>query len=117
MTDSDNEITLALIVAMDNKRGIGKANKLLWHIPEDLQHFKCITMGKPLIMGRKTFDSIGKPLPGRLSIVITQQRDWHFEGVKVAHSFQQAVSIASEHIDSNRQKKWPWHRRNHDYRR
>ena len=60
-------------------------------------------MGKPLIMGRKTFESIGKPLPGRLSIIITQQRNWHFAGVEVAHSFEQAVSIASIYANNHYQ--------------
>ena len=98
MTSHENSSpALAIIVAMDNNRGIGKENKLLWHIPEDLQHFKRITMGKPLIMGRKTFESIGKPLPGRFSIVITRQRNWRFKGVEVAHSFEHARSIAQSH--------------------
>ena len=104
-TECDSKPTLAIIVAMDNNRGIGKGNQLLWHIPEDLQHFKRLTMGKPLIMGRKTFESIGRPLPGRLSIVITQQLDWQFDGVEVVYSFQQAISVASSYIEKNHREK------------
>ena len=104
-TECDSKPTLAIVVAMDNNRGIGKGNQLLWHIPEDLQHFKRLTMNKPLIMGRKTFESIGRPLPGRLSVVITQQPDWQFDGVEVAYSFEQAVSIASSYINKNHREK------------
>lgn len=85
---------------MDKNRGIGKDNRLLWHIPEDLQHFKRITMGKPLIMGRRTFESIGRPLPGRLSIVMTRQQHWlckDINGIEVAHSIEQAIAIARDH--------------------
>ena len=104
-TECDSKPILAIIVAMDNNHGIGKGNQLLWHIPEDLHHFKCLTMGKPLIMGRKTFESIGRPLPGRLSIVITQQPDWRFDGVEVVYSFEQAVSVASSYIEKNNREK------------
>jgi dihydrofolate reductase len=103
MVDGVSAPTLAIIVAMDSNRGIGNDNKLLWYIPEDLQFFKRTTMGKPLIMGRKTFESIGKPLPGRLSIIITQQQNWHFDGVEVAHNFEQAVAIANIHANNHNQ--------------
>lgn len=79
---------------MANNHAIGKDNKLLWHLPEDLKYFKRITMGKPIVMGRKTFESIGRPLPGRLNIVITRQEDWHHDGVRVAQSIEQALQIA-----------------------
>lgn len=102
-TNRSRSPALAIIVAMDNNRGIGKNNQLLWHIPEDLQYFKRITMGKPLIMGRKTFESIGKPLPGRFSIVITRQQDWQFEGVEVAHSLEQALSMAQIYVKHHQQ--------------
>lgn len=85
---------LALVVAMANNRAIGKDNQLLWHLPEDLQYFKRITMGKPMIMGRKTFESIGRPLPGRLNIVVTRQTDWQHAGTVVAHSIEEAQRIA-----------------------
>ena len=85
---------LSIIVAMANNRAIGKDNQLLWHLPEDLKYFKRMTMGKPMIMGRKTFESIGRPLPGRLNIVVTRQSDWQFEGVKVVHSIDAAKKLA-----------------------
>ncbi|MFT7387306.1 MAG: dihydrofolate reductase [Candidatus Endobugula sp.] len=87
-------VTLSIIVAMDNNRAIGKDNQLLWHLPEDLQYFKRTTMGKPIVMGRKTFESIGRPLPGRLNIVITRQQDWQHNGVKVVHTIKDALRLA-----------------------
>ncbi len=87
-------ITLSIIVAMSNNRAIGKDNQLLWHLPEDLRYFKQITMGKPIVMGRKTFESIGRPLPGRLNIVITRQNDWSHDGVRVVHSIDEALRLA-----------------------
>ncbi|MGH1487580.1 MAG: type 3 dihydrofolate reductase [Cellvibrionaceae bacterium] len=86
--------TLSIIVAMANNRAIGKDNQLLWHLPEDLKYFKRITMGKPMVMGRKTFESIGRPLPGRLNIVVTRQQDWQHDGVKVVHSIDEAMALA-----------------------
>lgn len=79
---------------MANNRAIGLDNQLLWHLPEDLKYFKRTTMGKPIIMGRKTFDSIGRPLPGRLNIVVTRQKDWSRDGVKTCHSLDEAIKIA-----------------------
>lgn len=89
-------ITLSLIVAMADNRTIGRNNELPWHLPDDLKYFKSVTMGKPIVMGRKTFDSIGRPLPGRLNIVITRNAEWQHSGVKTAASLQQAVAIAAE---------------------
>ena len=86
--------SLSIIVAMANNYAIGKDNQLLWHLPEDLKYFKRVTMGKPLIMGRKTFDSIGRPLPGRLNIVVTRQKDWQQEGVRVVHHLDDAIKLA-----------------------
>lgn len=85
---------LTIVVAMDAKRGIGIDNKLPWHLPEDLAHFKRVTLGHPIVMGRKTFDSIGRPLPGRRNIVVTRNADWRHEGVEVAHSLRDAVALA-----------------------
>ena len=85
---------LTIVVAMDARRGIGIDNKLPWHLPEDLAHFKRVTLGHPIIMGRKTFDSIGRPLPGRRNIVITRNRDWRHEGVEVVYSLEEAVALA-----------------------
>lgn len=87
-------INLSIIVAVAKNLAIGKDNKLLWHLPEDLKYFKRITMGKPIIMGRKTFESIGRPLPGRLNIVVTRQPEWQQDGVKVVHSIDEAITLA-----------------------
>jgi len=87
---------LSLIVAMASNRAIGLNNQLPWYLPEDLRYFKSMTIGKPIVMGRKTFDSIGKPLPGRLNIVVTRNSSWSFEGVSVATSLNQAKAIALE---------------------
>jgi dihydrofolate reductase len=87
---------LTLVVAMDAQRGIGVDNKLPWHLPEDLAHFKRVTLGHPIIMGRKTFDSIGRPLPKRRNIVVTRNAEWSHEGVEVAGSLDQAVTLAGD---------------------
>jgi dihydrofolate reductase len=84
---------LTLVVAMDGERGIGIDNRLPWHLPEDLAHFKRVTLGHPVIMGRKTFDSIGRPLPKRRNIVVTRNGGWSHEGVEVAHSLQEAIAM------------------------
>ena len=81
---------ISLIAAVDEQWGMGLDNQLLCHLPADLQHFKQLTLGKPIIMGRKTFESIGKPLPGRLNIVLSKQT-LHIEGVTVLHSLEQAI--------------------------
>jgi dihydrofolate reductase len=82
---------VSLIVAVSQNNVIGRDNQLPWHLPEDLQYFKSVTMGKPILMGRKTFDSIGRPLPGRKNIVITRDSQWTAEGVEVVHSLDDAV--------------------------
>jgi len=87
-------LTLSLIVAMARNRVIGRDNAMPWHLPEDLKFFKSMTMGKPIVMGRKTFESIGRPLPGRLNIVITRDSAWQHEGVAVAHSLEDALALA-----------------------
>ncbi|GHF30752.1 dihydrofolate reductase [Kordiimonas sediminis] len=87
-------MALSLIVAMDKNRVIGKENDLPWHLPEDLKYFKKVTMGAAIIMGRKTYDSIGRPLPGRENIVITRQANWKADGVTVFH----ALSDARDHV-------------------
>jgi len=84
---------LSLICAMDKNRLIGNNNELPWHLPADLALFKKNTLGKPIIMGRKTFDSIGRPLPGRQNIVITSNPDWSSEGCDVAASIDQALAL------------------------
>lgn len=85
---------LSLICAMDKNRLIGKNNALPWHLPADLAFFKKTTMGKPIIMGRRTFESIGKPLPGRQNIVITSNPDWFAEGCDVADGIDAALEQA-----------------------
>jgi dihydrofolate reductase len=87
---------LTLVVAMDAARGIGVDNQLPWHLPEDLAHFKRVTLGHPIIMGRKTFDSIGRPLPKRRNIVVTRNANWSHEGVEVAHSLEEAIAMIGD---------------------
>ena len=91
---------IALVVAMAENRVIGKENKLIWHLPADLKFFKNLTTGHPIIMGRKTFKSIGKPLPNRTNIVITRQADFTAEGCLVAHSLTEALMLAQQ-LDSD----------------
>lgn len=86
---------VSIIAAMDRNRLIGSNNQLPWHLPADLAHFKQVTMGKPIIMGRKTYESIGRPLPGRTNIVLTHSPDFHAEGVVTANTLQQALDYAS----------------------
>ena len=86
---------LCVIVATDSKHGIGINNTLPWHLPEDLAHFKRTTSGHPIIMGRKTFDSIGRPLPNRRNIVITRNRDWSHAGVETVSSLQEAAALVA----------------------
>jgi len=83
---------LVLVVAMAKNRTIGINNTLPWRIPEDLKHFKKLTMGHHMIMGRKTFESIGKPLPGRITVVVSRDRNLKIDGCIVAHSLQDAVA-------------------------
>ena len=89
---------IQLIVAHAHRRVIGLNNSMPWHLPEDLRHFKALTTGHCIIMGRKTYASIGKPLPNRLNIVITRQIGWQAEGVIVAHSLEQAITQALAHF-------------------
>ncbi len=84
---------LIIIVAVANNNVIGGDNKLLWHMPADLKKFKETTMGHTMIMGRKTFESIGKPLPGRKTIVVTGQKDFDAKGCEIASSFEEAISM------------------------
>ncbi len=89
---------LAVIAAVADNGVIGRDNQLPWHLPEDLKYFKRVTLGKPIIMGRKTFDSIGRPLPGRSNIVVTRQPDWRAAGVVVAHSLAAALELAATRL-------------------
>jgi dihydrofolate reductase len=85
---------ISLIVAAAQNGVIGRDNQLIWRLPDDLKQFKRLTTEHPIIMGRKTFDSIGKPLPNRTSIVITRNKGWSFEGVVVVNSVKEAVEAA-----------------------
>lgn len=89
---------ISLIVAMDRNRLIGNNNQLPWHLPADFAHFKSVTMGKPIVMGRKTYESIGKPLPGRENIVLTRNADVKIEGVTVRDSLEAAIE-GVENVD------------------
>lgn len=87
---------LTIVVAIDAQRGIGINNKLPWHLPEDLAHFKRTTTGHPIIMGRKTFDSIGRPLPNRRNIVITRNPAWRHDGVEAVTSLDAAIALVHD---------------------
>jgi dihydrofolate reductase len=87
---------ISLIVAASTNNAIGKNNQLLWHLPNDLKFFKNTTWGMPVIMGRKTFEAVNKPLPGRFNIVITRQDDWKADGVIVAIDLKNALQKADE---------------------
>jgi dihydrofolate reductase len=87
---------VSLLVAASENNVIGKDNGLPWHLPDDLKYFKNLTWGMPILMGRKTFDSIGKPLPGRKSIVITRNKNWQHESVTVVHSIEDAITKAED---------------------
>lgn len=87
---------LSLIAAKARNGVIGRNNALPWHLPEDLKYFKATTFGHPILMGRKTFESIGRPLPGRTSIVISRNPDWQFAGCTVVPSIDAALQAAAE---------------------
>lgn len=82
---------IKILVACDENRVIGKDNQLIWHLPADLKRFKSLTTGHVILMGRKTYESIGKPLPNRTTIVITRQADFQAEGTITAHSVEEAI--------------------------
>jgi dihydrofolate reductase len=88
--------SLSIIVATDLQRGIGIDNTLPWHLPEDLAHFKRTTSGRAIIMGRKTFESIGRPLPNRRNIVISRNPEWTHNGVEVAASLDEAKALVKD---------------------
>jgi len=91
---------ISLIVAHDENRVIGYENDMPWHLPGDLAYFKRTTMGKPIIMGRKTFESIGRALPGRLNIVITRNSDYAAAGITTVRNLKEAMELAKkEHVE------------------
>jgi dihydrofolate reductase len=87
-------MTLSILVAASENRIIGIDGQLPWHLPNDLKLFKNLTWAKPVIMGRNTYDSLGKPLKGRVNIVVTSQNGWTAEGVQVAHGLDEALEMA-----------------------
>ena len=86
---------ISLIVAMAQNGVIGRDNSMPWRLPEDLKRFRAFTLGKPILMGRKTFESIGRPLEGRTNLVLTRDRSWFAHGVIVVHSVEEALTQAS----------------------
>ena len=87
---------ISIVVATGINGEIGKDNKLLWHLPADLKYFKNLTSGHPIIMGRHTYESIGRPLPNRRNIVITRQQDLKIEGVDVVHTLEEAIALVKD---------------------
>ena len=85
---------ISLIVAMAQNGVIGCDNSLPWRLPDDLRRFRAFTLGKPILMGRKTFESIGRPLPGRINLVLTRDRGWSAEGAIAVHSVEEALTQA-----------------------
>lgn len=91
---------VSLIVAMSSNRVIGRNGDLPWHLPADLRHFKRTTMGHHLIIGRATWDEVGKPLPGRTMVVVTRNRDFSADGVLIAHSVEDAIALVRDDDES-----------------
>lgn len=91
---NQTSLPLAMIAALADNRVIGLDNKMPWHLPADLKHFKAMTLGKPIIMGRKTWDSLGRPLPGRLNLVVSRQRDLQLEGAETFTDLDAALTRA-----------------------
>jgi dihydrofolate reductase len=89
---------ITLVLARASNGVIGRDGKLPWHLPADLRHFKALTMGKPMIMGRKTFESFPSPLPGRRHIVLTRDPVWRADGGEVAHSVEEALALAGDDV-------------------
>ncbi len=87
--------TLSLIVAFANNQVIGINNTLPWHLPEDLKRFRALTMGHHIIMGRKTYESLGRLLPGRTTVIVTRNKDFKIDGALIAHSLQAALALAA----------------------
>lgn len=94
-------IDIVHVVAMDRQQCIGKNNDLPWHIATDLQHFKKVTQGGVVVMGRKTLESMGRCLPKRVNWVITRDRDWSYEGAKVGYSIDEVLELAVEDVKNS----------------
>lgn len=87
---------LSVIVALARNRVIGVDNRLPWHLPEDLKHFKALTLGHHMIMGRKTYESIGRPLPGRTTVIVSRDPAYAVPGCLTAHSLEQAIALSAD---------------------
>ncbi|WP_421262109.1 type 3 dihydrofolate reductase [Aeromonas jandaei] len=87
---------ISMIAAMAHDRVIGKDNQMPWHMPADLAHFKRVTLGKPVLMGRKTFESIGRPLPGRRNLVISRNPDYQADGIEVVGAVEAALALLAD---------------------
>ena len=98
--------TISLVAAIGKNRELGnsKANNLLWYISEDFKHFKKVTTGHPIIMGRKTYESIGRPLPNRLNIIVTRNKDFSAQGCKVVASIDDAIKLAKNSVIASDQR-------------
>src|SRR5687768_719569 len=97
---------LCALVAMARNRVIGKDNALPWHLPPDLKHFKALTMGHPMIMGRKTYESIGKPLPGRTCIIVTSRAGYKVQGAIVVPTIAEALTACCRSEDKDKENKY-----------
>lgn len=95
---SPAEPTITLVAAVARNGTIGADGGMPWHLPADLRHFKALTMGHPMIMGRRTFESIGRALPGRRTIVVTRDSEWSAPGVELAHSVPEAIALAGQQV-------------------
>lgn len=89
-----NKPLISIIAAIGSNRELGNNNKLLWHIPEDLKRFKDLTLNHPVIIGRKTFESINRPLPNRTNIIITRDKEYQPDGCLITHSLEEAIELA-----------------------
>ncbi|TDK30222.1 dihydrofolate reductase [Luteimonas terrae] len=87
---------MSLVAAIDRRRGIGRGNAMPWHLPDDFRHFKALTLGRPVLMGRKTAESLGRALPGRTNLVLTRSGRVPFEGMQAVASLDAAIAIAAE---------------------
>lgn len=94
-------MTISMIAAAGENNALGKEGKLLWHLPKDLKRFKRLTLGHPVIMGRKTFETLPNPLPGRTNIIVTRQKNYHAKDCIVVHSIEKAIEEASTHAGTS----------------
>jgi dihydrofolate reductase len=87
---------ISLVAALDRRHAIGRDNALAWHLPDDLKHFKAVTLGKPVLMGRRTAESLGRPLPGRANLVMTRKGSAPFDGMRPVGTIEEALTITAE---------------------